>query len=81
MRGGHSVDEGDMGRAEDQPWRVFARRPSPLADLFRSESERVKIDPARVDYDGLDEGPRPAEGLDVSWVRRQGDVGEHGDRD
>jgi hypothetical protein len=36
------ADNGDMTPEPDQPWRVFARRPAPLAGLFQSESERLR---------------------------------------
>jgi len=38
---------------------VLARRSSPLADLFRSESERMRVDRARVDEDSVEAGRIP----------------------
>jgi hypothetical protein len=56
------ADADAMGTATDQPWMVFARRPAPLADLFRSEGERMRGNQSRVDYDGPEEDqPRLAD--------------------
>jgi hypothetical protein len=48
-----------MGPPEEQPWMVLARRSAPLADLFRSESKRMRGGQSRVDYDGIEESQRP----------------------
>ncbi len=37
---------------------VLARRSAPLADLFRSESERMRGEQSRLDGDGLQDGER-----------------------
>jgi hypothetical protein len=38
---------------------VLARREAPLAALFRSELERMRVDQSRVDDERLDGGQRP----------------------
>jgi hypothetical protein len=59
MRGRRAADDSGMGKLADQPWMVLARRPAPLAGLFRSESERMRSDQPCVDDEGVDEGQNP----------------------
>jgi hypothetical protein len=47
------ADDEGVGSPTDQPWAVFSQRPAPLADLFRSECERIGEDRSRVDGDRL----------------------------
>ena len=49
------ADDEGVGLPTDQPWAVLSQRPSPLADLFRFERERITDDRSRVDGDGLEE--------------------------
>jgi hypothetical protein len=44
-----------MANDEDQPWKVLARRPAPLANLIRSESERKRGGQARGQDDDAEE--------------------------
>jgi hypothetical protein len=46
-----AADDRAMATQTDQPWMVFAGRPAPLADLLRSDRERVLRAQAVVDAD------------------------------
>jgi hypothetical protein len=59
MRRQRGADDSCMGNNTDRPWGVFARRPTALATLWRSERERTGLDQARVEYESLDEGLDP----------------------
>ena len=50
-----------MATHDDQPWRVFAGRPAPLADLFRSQNARRRGAEAHVEDEDedLEEGQGP----------------------
>jgi len=59
MPGSRGADADGMGTPTDMPWMVLAGRPSPLADLFRSEDERMRGNETRVDDDDPEEDHAP----------------------
>jgi hypothetical protein len=51
-----------MATHDDQPWRVFAGRPAPLADLFRSQNARRRGAEAHVEDEDEDEDLEEGQG-------------------